>query len=67
MRGRTDPQVSMLAFIDLDSRVPFDHPLRTIKRFADEALASLSPPFDRLYTEDGRPSIPPSGCSRPAC
>ena len=59
MRGRQDPQVSMLAFVDLETRVPLDHPLRTIKRFADDALASLSPLFDALYAEEGRPSIPP--------
>ena len=59
MRGRQDPQVSMLAFVDLESRVPHDHPLRAIKRWADEALAGLSPEFDRMYAEDGRPSIPP--------
>ena len=28
MRGRHDPQVTMLAFIDLETRVPPDHPLR---------------------------------------
>ena len=49
----------MLAFIDLEERVPPDHPLRTIKRLADEALAELSPTFDAMYAEDGRPSIPP--------
>ncbi len=59
MRGRTDPQVSMVAFVDLEARVPSDHPLRTIKHFADAALASLSPLFEQLYAEDGRPSIPP--------
>ena len=59
MRGRQDPQVSMLAFVDLESRVPVGHPLRAIKRWADEALAGLSPEFDRMYAEDGRPSIPP--------
>ena len=59
MRGRQDPQVSMLAFVDLESRVPLDHPLRAIKRWADEALAGLSAEFDRMYAEDGRPSIPP--------
>lgn len=61
MRGRIDPQVNMLAFVDLESRVPQDHPLRTIKRLADEALATLSPLFDQLYADDGtgRPSIPP--------
>lgn len=61
MRGRTNPQVSMLAFVDLESRVPLKHPLRTIKRFADAALAELSAEFDAVYAADGqgRPSIPP--------
>jgi transposase len=51
----------MLAFIDPESRIPANHPLRTIKKFADAALAELSPQFDRLYAADGkgRPSIPP--------
>jgi transposase len=59
VRGEQDPQVSMLAFIDLESRIPQGHPLRTIRRFADEALAELSPTFDAMYAVDGRPSIPP--------
>ena len=59
MRGRQDSQVTMLAFIDLESRVPANHPLRTIKRLADEALAALSPVFDQIYSDLGRPSIPP--------
>ena len=49
MRGRREPQVSMLTFIDLETRVPADHPLRTINRLADRALAQLSPEFDRMY------------------
>ena len=49
----------MLAFVDLDARIPADHPLRSIKRFADQALAELSPVFDHLYAAGGRPSIPP--------
>ena len=49
----------MLAFVDLGARVPPDHPLRTIKALADQALAALSPEFDRMYAEVGRPSIPP--------
>jgi len=59
MRGRRDPQITMLAFIDLEERVPQDHPLRTIKRLADDALAELSPELDAMYAEGGRPSIPP--------
>jgi transposase len=34
--------------------VPQDHPLRAIR-----ALMALSPVFDRLYSDLGRPSIPP--------
>ena len=59
MRGRQDPQVTLLAFIDLETRVPSDHPLRVVKRLADQALKALSPDLDRMYANVGRPSIPP--------
>jgi transposase len=49
----------MLAFVDLESRVPADHPLRAIKVLADEAMARLSTTFDAMYSAIGRPSIPP--------
>ena len=49
----------MLAFVDLDERVPASHPLRVIKQFAEAALAELSPVFDQMYAAGGRPSIPP--------
>ena len=41
----------MLAFVDLEERVPTDHPLRTIKVVADEALERLSAEFDRMYSK----------------
>jgi transposase len=59
VRGEQDSQVNMLAFIDLETRIPQDHPLRIIRRFADEALAALSSTFDAMYARDGRASIPP--------
>src|SRR3990172_3753377 len=59
MRGRREPQVTMLAFVDMEERVPQDHPLRTIKALADGALAALSEEFDGMYADVGRPSIPP--------
>ena len=59
VRGRHEPQVTMLAFIDLETRVPPDHPLRVIKKLADQALKVLSPALDRMYADVGRPSIPP--------
>jgi transposase len=49
----------MLAFIDVETRVPVAHPLRTVKHLADEALVELSALFDAMYAETGRPSIPP--------
>ena len=59
MRGRHDPQATMLAFVDLEERVPNDHPFRTIKTVADEVLERLSPEFDRMYSKVGRASVPP--------
>jgi transposase len=59
MRGLHDPQLTMLAFVDMEERIPAGHPLRTIKTLADQALSELSPEFDRMYAEVGRPSIPP--------
>ena len=38
MRGRHEEQEVMLAHVDMEGRVPKDHPLRTIKTVADEAL-----------------------------
>ncbi len=61
MRGQPERQMTMVTFddLDLESRIPATHPLRIIKTLADEALAALSPQFDRIYAKVGRPSIPP--------
>ncbi len=59
MRGRPNAQRTMLAIVDLEARVPRDHPLRRIKAVADAALAELSPTFDRMYAKVGRASVPP--------
>jgi transposase len=59
MRGQDRKQSSMLCLMSPEGRVPATHPLRAIKKLADEALRQLSPVFDRMYAEGGRPSIPP--------
>ncbi len=59
MRGRLKPHRSMRGFSDLEERVPPDHPLRAIKRLADQALAAISEELDDASAADGRPSIPP--------
>ena len=59
MRGRRNPQSTMLAFVNLDERVPLDHPLGIIRRVADDALDRMSGDFDRMYSRTGRASDPP--------
>ncbi len=49
----------MLAFVNLNEQLPPDHPLRTIKRVADDVLARMSDDFDSMYSRVGRASVPP--------
>ena len=59
MRGEQDSQVGLLTLTSPGKRVPETHPIREIKRMADQALAKLDPVFDAMYSTIGRPSIPP--------
>jgi len=59
MRGTDDKQASMFSVVSPERRIPPDHPLRRIKAMADEILAQLSSTFDAMYSNVGRPSIPP--------
>ena len=59
MRGKSKAQPEFCAFINLNERVPVDHPLRGIKQRVDVVLTKLSREFDELYADEGRPSIPP--------
>jgi transposase len=59
MRGEERRQRAMLMIIEPGDRVPKEHPLRRVKELADAALTQLSPLFDEMYSEIGRPSIPP--------
>ncbi len=59
MRGKPQAQPDFLTFINLNACVPENHPLRAIKRRVDEVMQKLSPLFDELYAQEGRPSIPP--------
>jgi transposase len=59
MRGTDHQNDKLFSYVRPDSRVPADHPLRTIRRVTDAALTALSPKFAELYSAVGRPSIPP--------
>jgi transposase len=49
----------MLSLVSPEQRVPKEHPLRAIKGLADAALRELSPTFEAMYANGGRPSVPP--------
>ena len=60
MRGDDQQlQSGMFSYVALEDRIPRDHPLRSIRKLVDQVLAGMSKQFDRLYSEVGRPSIPP--------
>ena len=60
MRGSDQRSGTLFSYVDLETRVRPDHPLRTIRHLTDVALASLSGEFSAIYaTRMGRPSIPP--------
>src|SRR5215203_4307220 len=59
MRGCDHQSGSLFSYVDLEKRIRPDHPLRTIRRLVDNALASLDQAFTDLYAALGRPSIPP--------
>ena len=59
MRGIDNDQQAMFSYVSLESRVPEDHPLRTIRRMVDRILAGLSDELTSMYSHTGRPSIAP--------
>ena len=59
VRGGDDGTGALFSYVDLDARVRADHPLRTIRKIVNAALATLEREFASLYSPIGRPSIPP--------
>ncbi len=59
MRGQDNQQSDMFSYLSPEQRVRQDHPLRAIRAMADLALWSMSSRFDEMYSQTGRPSIPP--------
>jgi transposase len=59
MRGDEKQQGGMFSYVSIEERVPPDHPLRAIRRLVDQILARMSKRFDKMYADNGRPSIPP--------
>ena len=59
MRGRGGGDDGLFSYVRLEERIPPDHPLRAVRKLADEALAGLDGTFEAMYASMGRPSIAP--------
>lgn len=59
MRGKDHQQADMYSYLSPEVRVRPDHPLRAIRAMAGQALANMPERFDTMYSDRGRPSIPP--------
>jgi transposase len=59
VRGPDEQTGDMFSYLSPEQRVRPDHPLRAIRTMTDQVLRELSPRFQRMYSDVGRPSIPP--------
>lgn len=59
MRGRFRDQGGLFSYVDPEARIPAGHPLRQVRALVREVLKELSWSLGKLYSHEGRPSIPP--------
>ena len=59
MRGSDMRVGELFSYVDLEERVPGNHPLRQIRRIVNEVLSALDRELGKLYASEGRPSIAP--------
>lgn len=60
MRGSDERTGTLFSYVDVESRIRSDHPLRRIREIANAALTALDGDFEALYARRfGRPSIAP--------
>ena len=45
----------MFSYVDLESRIPEQHPIRKIRRIVDGALDEIAPWFEEMYATTGCP------------
>jgi transposase len=62
MRGGDPQHAALFSDLSPEERVPQAHPLRLIRAMVDAVLNEVSPPFDRLSSYTGRPSMAPEQC-----
>lgn len=59
MRGEAEKTPGFFIYTSAEDRIPADHPLSAVKRLVTKALKALDRDFEKIYSREGRPSIPP--------
>lgn len=59
MRGLEPSQQQLFSYINLEERIPANHSLRPLKVLMDSILKGMDQQFEAVYSQEGRPSIPP--------
>lgn len=59
MRGIDVQARDLFSYVQLEQRVPHNHPLRAIRLMVDVALGEMDALFAQMYSDTGRPSIAP--------
>ena len=59
MRGIENKQRSIFSYVSQEDRIPQNHPMRKLREMIDPILEKMSPQFNKMYADLGRPSIPP--------
>jgi len=59
MRGAFADQGKLFSYISPEARVPANHPLRKVRELVRAVLDELNRCLSKLYSSEGRPSIPP--------
>ena len=59
VRGEDVRQDQLFSYVSVHDRIPASHPLRKLRVVVNGILAAMSDQFAALYSDVGRPSIPP--------
>lgn len=59
MKGEDTRQTVMFSYVPLEEMIPQEHPIRVVREMVDFVLQRMSEKLSELYSDWGRPSIPP--------
>ena len=67
MRGSDTRSGELFSYVDLEQRIPANHPLRKIRQLVNDVLMSLDAEFAKLYSAFGRAFDPARAAAAAPC